>query len=252
MVPNAFNFARITAPDHAVGRYLLRARMWAQLIPLLAYPSAHAHAAEIISLSQKLVPRYTMLSVPRLANLYARILELDNRGVMGAVVECGVWNGGGSATMAAAMATTGRFRDMWLFDSFEGLPPPTAEDPPEVHEAYHTGWCLGSPILAREAVLAMKMPDELLHIVTGWFDATFSTVTIDRIALLHVDADWYAPVKLCLERFYDSVASGGVIVLDDYGRWAGCQIATDEFLKNRNVTPVLHRIDASGVYFIKP
>ncbi|KAH8077223.1 macrocin-O-methyltransferase [Aureococcus anophagefferens] len=38
----------------------------------------------------------------------------------------------------------------------------------------------------------------------GWFDASF---------------DWHASVLASLERFYDLVSDGGVVVLDDFGFW---------------------------------
>jgi hypothetical protein len=226
--------------------------MWAELIPLKVSRPGNATLAHVARLAQQLVPRYTMLSVPRMVCLFERVLDLQQRQILGAVVECGVWNGGASATMAAAMATGGGWRDMWLFDSFEGLPPPTAEDPAEVHAGYHAGWCLGHPEMARACIRAEGLPEERLHIVKGWFADTFPMVSPGTIALLHVDADWYAPVKLCLETFYDLVAPGGVIVLDDYGRWDGCRVATDEFLANRGLDVHLQRVDASGMYFIKP
>jgi formylglycine-generating enzyme required for sulfatase activity len=65
-------------------------------------------------------------------------------------------------------------------------------------------------------------------------------------------ADWYDSVKLCLDRFYDYVQPGGYIVLDDYGDWEGCRIATDEFLKKRSLDVKLIQVDYTGFYFQKP
>ena len=45
-----------------------------------------------------------------------------------------------------------------------------------------------------------------VHFVKGWFQDTFPKATVGAIALLHVDADWYDSVRLCLERFWDDVA----------------------------------------------
>jgi len=65
-------------------------------------------------------------------------------------------------------------------------------------------------------------------------------VQIQNIAILHIDADWYESVKLCLERFYDHIQPGGFVVIDDYSYWDGCKRATDEFLKERllDITPI--------------
>jgi hypothetical protein len=41
-------------------------------------------------------------------------------------------------------------------------------------------------------------------------------------------------------------------VLDDYGLWAGCRSATNEFLARQPQPIMLHHIDYAGRYFIKP
>ena len=53
-----------------------------------------------------------------------------------------------------------------------------------------------------------------------------------RIALLHIDTDVYEPAKYGLEKLFDRVVKGGVIVLDDYAKIEGETIAVDEFFKN--------------------
>ena len=67
-----------------------------------------------------------------------------------------------------------------------------------------------------------------------------------------MDADWYQSVKLCLETFYDRVASGGYVVFDDYGYWEGCRRAVDEFLSGHAGKLDLVRVDHTGCYFRKP
>jgi Macrocin-O-methyltransferase (TylF) len=43
----------------------------------------------------------------------------------------------------------------------------------------------------------------------------------------------YEPVKVILEKLYDRVSNGGVIILDDYGTFAGTNKAVDDFFKNK-------------------
>jgi hypothetical protein len=50
-----------------------------------------------------------------------------------------------------------------------------------------------------------------------------------KISLLHIDVDLYEPTKLILERLYDKVTKGGIIILDDYGAFAGANKAVDDF-----------------------
>jgi len=53
-----------------------------------------------------------------------------------------------------------------------------------------------------------------------------------KISLLHIDVDLYEPSKLILEKLYNKVTKGGIIVLDDYGAFAGTNKAVDDFFKN--------------------
>ena len=86
-----------------------------------------------------------------------------------------------------------------------------------------------------------------------WFDETLQTADLQTIALLHVDADWYASVKIVLETLYDKVVEGGFVVLDDYWRWPGCREAVTDYLKEHQIQGVvLKQADLHGVYFQKP
>jgi hypothetical protein len=54
-----------------------------------------------------------------------------------------------------------------------------------------------------------------------------------KISLLHIDVDLYEPTKYILERLYSIVTKGGIIVLDDYGAFAGTNKAVDDFFDNQ-------------------
>jgi hypothetical protein len=88
--------------------------------------------------------------------------------------------------------------------------------------------------------------------VVGRYEDTLASVPSFPIAFLHLDCDWYESVKLCLDKFYDSVVPGGVVVFDDYGFWSGCRKAVDEFLAGRLINVSLTPIDTESHYFIKP
>ncbi len=52
-----------------------------------------------------------------------------------------------------------------------------------------------------------------------------------KIALLHIDVDVYRPTKYILEKLFERVVKGGLIILDDYGKVEGETRAVDEFFK---------------------
>ncbi|MDY6893755.1 MAG: TylF/MycF/NovP-related O-methyltransferase, partial [Chloroflexota bacterium] len=193
---------------------------------------------------------YTAVFPHRLATLYRLSKDVDARSVPGDIVECGVYNGGSSALMASVCTKSPLNRNIWLFDSFEGLPQPTEND----GELARTcgWWCHGDLSMVKTVFQKLCIPEPRVNTVKGWFHETFPTVQIHDIALLHIDADWYDSVKLCFERFYDNVQPGGYIVIDDYGHWEGCRKATDEFLKERSLNIKLTQVDYTGHYFQKP
>jgi hypothetical protein len=74
-----------------------------------------------------------------------------------------------------------------------------------------------------------------------------------RISLLNIDFDTYAGTKTVLEKLYNRVSRGGIIVLDEYGKsgW-GESDAVDEFFKNKKNK--IHSVRYSGqptAYIIK-
>ena len=196
------------------------------------------------------VRKYTAVFIPRLASLYKLSKEIDRRGVVGDIVECGVYNGGSSALMASVCCHSSIERDIWLFDSFEGLPEPTDKDGKKAQSC--GWWCHGNLDKVKRIYQSLCIPEYRVRIVKGWFKDTFPSTQVQDIALLHIDADWYESVKLCFENFYERVQPGGFIVIDDYGHWEGCKRATDEFLTSRAINAELIQVDYTGRYFQKP
>jgi hypothetical protein len=53
-----------------------------------------------------------------------------------------------------------------------------------------------------------------------------------------------------LECLFDRVPAGGIVILDDYGHWAGAKRAVDEYLSTQPPY-FMNRIDASGRIIVK-
>ena len=171
---------------------------------------------------------YTQMSASRQQNLVRLCEIIEQDGIPGSIVECGVLDGGGSALMA--FATRRSHRPVHMFDSWQGLPPATADD-----GAASNKWvaeCVGSPVRVFEVMRALDIEPSRLHAHRGWFHETFPRVqaTIDSLAMLHVDCDFYEPVLLTLETWYPKLSPGGFVQIDDYEAFSGCRKATDEFL----------------------
>jgi O-methyltransferase len=190
---------------------------------------------------------HTVVSREKLNALCTLAATLDRDGIPGAIVECGVFKGGAAALMAHESRNR---RDLYLFDSFEGLPPPGPRDGGKAHSTYAPGWCASTEDDVRAVLDRLGCLTPRVHFVKGWFQETFPRVEIDQIALLHIDADWYDSVRLCLDQWFDRVVPGGFVAVDDYGRWVGCTRAVDEFLEARELPP-LRPTGAAGHYLRK-
>lgn len=192
---------------------------------------------------------YTMVGLPRLRVLQRLACVIDEEKTPGDVVECGVFNGGSGALLARQAATSPLDRHVWLLDSFQGMPTPDAKDGPWA-QAW-TGQCRGQIDRVREVLAKVHVPEDRVSLVAGWFEDTIPTLPDRPIALLHVDADWYESILLVFEQLYDRVSDGGFVVVDDYGYWDGCRLATDEFLARRGLAPNLVDVDGIAAYFQK-
>jgi O-methyltransferase len=189
---------------------------------------------------------WTMLGSRRGRLLYRLADEVSRRSIPGALVDCGVWNGGSSILMAAGAPD----RDVWAFDSFAGLPEPGDVDGP--NSVQFAGECVGSEHKLREGFERFADPARL-HVRAGWFENTLPEAAgeIGPIAVLHCDGDWYESVRLTLESMYPLVSRGGFVVIDDYGAWPGARRATKEHRRKAGDSARLRRTDHAGRYWRK-
>ncbi|MBF8267522.1 MAG: macrocin-O-methyltransferase TylF [Dehalococcoidia bacterium] len=170
---------------------------------------------------------------------FAKLLEMV-KDVEGDVVECGVGWGKSLAILGLLVKHSDMSRNLWGFDSFEGLPHPTDEDSPE-SSRYAKQRMFGEA--TERAVVtnlsAVGLDDEFLQsrvsLVKGWFSETLPSYGGSTIALLHIDADLYESYKTTLENLWPKVAIGGIVAFDEYHlrMWPGAKKAVDEFFADR-------------------
>lgn len=200
---------------------------------------------------------FTMLYPLRARTLLRLADEVTRRGVPGAMVDCGTYNGGSTALLSAGAPE----RPVWAFDSFQGLPEASVRDvildpdwvnpSPDLETV--VGLCHGSEEMVRRAVLAHGTP-ERLRVRAGWFQDTLPLAReeIGPIAVLHCDSDWYDSVHVTLEHLYPLVSIGGYVVIDDYGAIPGARRATDDYRRHAGDSARLVRVDQTGRYWRKP
>lgn len=211
-------------------------------------------------LTRQLLP-YTMGGYKALENAFEVVALAEERRIEGAIVECGVAEGGTAAMMALTSRLYGgeESRAKWFFDSYEGLPDPTPEDYENGRAGHFVrplpkGSCLGT-IEQVSNLLFNNLgfePGEI-SLVKGWFQQTIPANhdKVGKVAILRLDGDWYESTKIPLDYFYHQVSRGGFIIVDDYATCFGSRKAVDEFLQEHDIQTSLIPDGRGGIWFEK-
>lgn len=194
------------------------------------------------------VQPYTMTDTLRLSIIYGLAREVCEDGIEGDMVECGVCNGGSAAVIAQVIRSFPN-RRLWLYDTFEGIPAPTVIDGDYAQS--FTGDFVGSVGSVYEVLEKVRFPLEQAVFRKGLFQDTFKEQLPHKIALLHVDGDWYESILLTLQTFYPIVSDGGVIILDDFGHWEGARRAFYEFCRQQEIEPLIERVGYTQAFWRK-
>jgi hypothetical protein len=211
------------------------------------------------------VKNFTMTSPSSIFSLINATKYIVNSGIDGAFVECGVWRGGAMMAVAETLKSKdAEDRLLYLYDTYQGMTAPTDEDisysGDKAYEEFQkmeagaggSGWCLASIEEVVHNVLATGYEKSLVRFIKGKVEDTIPSEIPKKIALLRLDTDWYESTKHELEHLYPLLASGGVLIIDDYGYWEGSKKAVDEYLAKNDINLLLNRVCDSVRIAIKP
>jgi O-methyltransferase len=211
------------------------------------------------------VQPYTMTSPEKIYAMIHAVRYVVRANIPGAIVECGVWRGG--STMAAAMALIKEGcsdRDLYLFDTYEGMPKPTEIDMTpwnvRANEKFErtkrsddsSEWCYSSLEEVKDNLASIGYSSDRIHFVKGKVEDTIPAMAPQEIALLRLDTDWYESTRHELVYLYPRLSHGGVMINDDYGHWLGARKATDEYFAEQDINLLMGRIDYAGRIAVKP
>jgi O-methyltransferase len=210
------------------------------------------------------VNSFTMTDPLAIVGLVDSVDYLENAGVGGAFVECGVWRGG-SAMAAALRMRESAFgkREIWLYDTYEGMTNPTRDDirardglnaAERFNEARRTRpkdrtdwfWAEASLEDVSANLAGTGYPSELVRFVKGPVEETIPGTAPEKIALLRLDTDWYESTRHELEHLFPRLQPGGILIVDDYHYWRGSRKAVDEYFQMKHMTPLFSRIGSNG------
>lgn len=212
--------------------------------------------AEIIS---EIRP-WTMTSAERIYALIQAVRYVSANDIAGDIVECGVWKGGSMAAIARILIQSQDMkRNLYLFDTFEGMSEPTAKDvdysgkqAAKVLLEDVGSRCADAPLeQVKELLYATGYPRERIHFIPGRVEETIPAAAPESISLLRLDTDWYTSTEHELVHLFPRLVQADVIIIDDYGHWRGSREACDEYFVQNRIPILLNRIDYTGRIAVK-
>jgi O-methyltransferase len=194
---------------------------------------------------------YTLVGQKRLGNLQHCIEDILSNEVPGDFLEAGVWRGGCSIFMRAVLAAYEcTHRNVWLADSFEGLPPSDKRQDSQYEMDSSIFPFLSATIdEVKRNFERFGLLDEQVKFIPGWFRDSLNPTETGTLALLRIDCDLYDSTITVLESLYHRVCSGGWVIVDDYGILPPCKDAVDEFRLKNNIQSPLEKVDEQAVYW---
>jgi O-methyltransferase len=221
-------------------------------------PDFSAHEIQAI----EAVAGKTMTTVDRLIALIRAVEYLERHTVEGDFVECGVWKGGSMMAAALTLMRLGnRERTLHLYDTYDGMPPPTVIDRDYLGNSAAEQlksqakdaevWARAQLDEVEANMRSTGYPLDRVCFIKGRVEETIPGHVPERIALLRLDTDWYESTRHEMLHLFPRLVPGGVLILDDYGHWEGARRAVDEYIAEHDVRILLCRIDATGRIALK-
>lgn len=173
------------------------------------------------------------------------ILNLAEKtlGAEGDFVELGCYKGDTSVLLGKLLQKTDK--NLWVYDSFAGLPEKTAEDASGAGKNFQAGELF---VTKREVVDKLRRaglkigsrppeptnPTSHIIIKKAWFDDLNPATDLpEEIAFAFLDGDLYSSIKVSLKLVAPKMAQNGIIIVHDYNNseLPGSSRAVDEFLR---------------------
>lgn len=199
------------------------------------------------------VSKFSITSKDRIRQLYIELENIRLSNIVGDLVECGVYQGGNILGMMEYCHHFNMNKTIWLYDTFEGMTQPTHVDKDSHNISAQEQW---DYIVCKEDLnqvkqnLSQSTYKHIKYVVGDVCQTLRDDNNIPtQIALLRLDTDWFESTQCELEILFPRLVKGGSLIIDDYGHWQGCQLATDMYFQNTEYK--LNHIDYTGRYLRK-
>lgn len=167
--------------------------------------------------------------------------------VSGDFVELGCYKGDTSLMLAEILQGTGK--NLWIYDSFEGLPEKSFLDESEMGRDFQKGVLAVSKKEVKNRFLRANLP--VPKIKKAWFNELTGVDLPREIAFSFLDGDLYESIRDSLNLIEGRMAFGSRIIVHDYNNEAlpGVARAVDEWLKDKKYNMV--RYESLAMIMIK-
>jgi hypothetical protein len=195
----------------------------------------------------------TMIGQRRLHHLRGCVEDVLANKVKGDLIETGVWRGGATILMRGVLKAHGvTDRSVVVADSFEGLPPPNADEyPADAGLDFSTHEVLAvSQEQVAENFRTFGLLDDQVQFVKGWFRDTMPGLRDRQWSVLRLDGDLYESTMDVLTNLYPQLSPGGWLIIDDYSIPA-CAKAVHDYRDANGITEEIEVIDDDGICWKK-
>lgn len=150
------------------------------------------------------------------------ILTQKTSKIPGDIAEVGTYKGGSARLICEAKGD----RNLYLFDTFDGLPEiSNSDDPGHFHKDQFKA--------SLEGIKDLLKGYPNVSFYKGVFPETAGPIKDKKFSFVNFDVDIYESTVACLEFFYSRMNKGGVILSHDYPKAIGVKKAFDEFFKDK-------------------
>jgi O-methyltransferase len=191
-------------------------------------------------------------------NICSMIKYIKENNIQGDILDIGVFKGQSSIIAINELTKYNILdRNVYLYDTFEGMPMPTDKDGDHVKKLYKDQWAYGSLKEVKSNIKTYtKYPVNKIFYIKGLVEETLLTHTHNKIAYMRLDTDFYSSTKAELENLYKFLVPGGVLIVDDYNsKFHGCTNAVHEFFDKNNIDKntiiPINQPNTTGMYHIK-
>lgn len=177
-----------------------------------------------------------MSSPSKMYHVLAELHRVLRAGVSGHIVELGCFAGETAGQMRRLLDAMGQTdRELHVYDSWEGVPDPVAQDVPA--DSRIGGFTRGMCVCARQnferhfATEGLTLP--VVH--SGWFAQIPDAEYPAPIAFAFFDGDMYSSIIDSFGKVYGKLSVGARVVVDDY-EWEvlpGVKTACQDFLRDK-------------------